>query len=80
MIDTYQENINHLRDKYKKSAITKKELAKELDVSLLTIERRIKAAKGIPRYKRSGDGTKATYIFPIVEVAKFLSSDLIEVA
>ena len=30
----------------------------------------------IPAYKKSGEGSKASYIFPITEVAKFLCSTI----
>lgn len=52
--------------------LTKDDLATVLKVSTQTIDRRIKENRNIPAYKKSGDGTKASYIFTIVEVAKYL--------
>ncbi|QKJ22317.1 hypothetical protein [Poseidonibacter lekithochrous] len=53
--------------------LTKKELAEVLKKSEQTIDRRIKECSDIPAYKRSGIGKNASYIFPIVEVSKYLS-------
>ena len=80
MSDTTKEYLNILKEKYNKTSITRLELAKELGISESTIDIRIRKGTGIPRYKRSSKSPKATYIFPIVEVAKFLSEDLIVVA
>lgn len=63
---------DELQSRYMKATIVKKELAYELNVSEQTIDRRIKEGIGIPNYIRSGNGSKATYLFPITEVAKFL--------
>jgi len=56
--------------------LTKSELAKVLDKSVQTIDRRIKESCNIPNFIRSGEGEKASYIFPIIEVAQFLSNTI----
>ena len=54
-------------------SVTKSQLAEILIKSEQTIDRRIKDACNIPNYIRSGEGSKASYIFPIIEVAEYLS-------
>lgn len=56
--------------------LTKTELAEVINKSEQTIDRRIKEGIGIPQFIRSGRGKKASYIFPIYEVAKYLSENL----
>ena len=56
--------------------LSKSQLAIVLDVSQQTIERRIKEASNIPEYIRSGKGKKASYIFPIIEVASYLCNTI----
>lgn len=54
-------------------SLTKSELSQVLKWSEQTIDRRIKEASNIPRYLRSSNSDKATYTFPVVDVAKFLA-------
>lgn len=54
--------------------LSKSKLAILLDISEQTIDRRIKEGINIPNFIRSGEGKKASYIFPIIEVAQFLSN------
>jgi len=61
-------------------SLSKSQLALLLAVSEQTVDRRIKEACNIPQYFRSGDGAKASYIFPIVEVAEYLANRTIKVA
>lgn len=58
--------------------ITKSQLAIILDKSEQTIDRRIKESCNIPSYIRSGEGERASYIFPIIEVAEYLSNNTIK--
>lgn len=62
-----------LRNRYKKSVISKKELSEELDVSTSTLNNYMAKGYGIPRYRKIGDAKNAKVVFPIFEVAKFLS-------
>ena len=57
-------------------SLTKQDLSVVLNISIQTIDRRIKENMNIPAYKKSGEGIKASYIFPITEVAKFLCSTI----
>ena len=41
-----------------------------------TVKRRINDACNIPNYIRSGEGEKASYIFPIIEVAEYLTNTI----
>lgn len=54
--------------------LSKSKLAILLDISEQTIDRRIKEGINIPNFIRSGEGKRASYIFPIIEVAQFLSN------
>lgn len=57
-------------------SLSKKDLAKVLNQSEQTIGRRIKDSYDIPGYKKSTEGKKASYIFTIYEVAKYLSNSV----
>lgn len=59
-------------------SLTKSNLAEVLKKSEQTIDRRIKEACNIPNYLRSSDGKKASYLFPIVEVAEFMTINTIK--
>ena len=52
--------------------LTISDLAKILNISVKTIRRRIAESMNIPNYIRTGSGEKADYLFPVVDVAKFL--------
>lgn len=56
--------------------LSKNELAEVIDKSPVTIERRIKEGINIPEYIKSSDTTKSSYIFPIYEVAEYLSNTI----
>lgn len=67
--------IDMLFSKYHKTSLTRKELANELNISLTSLENLI-YMNGLPiRYKRVGNSQKAKYLFPLIEVANYLSSD-----
>lgn len=69
----YNEVLTDLKKKYKKQCINTHELADELGVSYNTIRNSIKNGVNIPRYAILGSGVKNKYIFPVIEVARFLS-------
>lgn len=60
-------------------SLSKSNFADVIRKSEQTVDRRIKEARNIPSYIKSSKGTKASYIFPIIEVAEYLCST-IEVA
>ena len=69
-----QELMKLLLEKYNKSRLDKIETAHEINMSVTTLNRcldRNELSK-IPRFKRSGSGEKAKYLFSIAAVAKFL--------
>lgn len=68
---------NFLYQKYGKAALTVPELAAELDKSPKTIYRltHTNQLHLLPKFKRSSEGQKATYSFPIPFVAQFLCQD-----
>lgn len=56
--------------------LTKNELAEVIKKSTITIERRIKVGTNIPEFLKSSEGDKSSYIFPIFEVALYLSNTI----
>jgi len=58
--------------------LLKKELAGELGIAVSTLNNYMAKGSGIPRYRRMGDARNSKVVFPIIEVAKFLS-DTVEV-
>lgn len=58
-------------------SLTKEEVAFVLRVSTQTVDRRIKENMNIPAYQRTGGGKKASYSFPISNVAKHLCTTII---
>lgn len=56
--------------------LTKSEFAGIIKKSEQTVDRRIKEGINIPNYIRSGKGEKASYIFPITDVAEYLISTI----
>jgi len=73
------ETFQYLTSKYNKVAINRHELANELGVSLSTIDRQLKSRRGLPNFKRMGEGTKARILFPLSEVSIFIETQLMEV-
>lgn len=65
-----------LNDKYKKLALTKKELSQELGISVSSINYYLSKGINLPRYKKfdgkgmGGYGGKV--LFPLTEIAKYL--------
>jgi predicted DNA-binding transcriptional regulator AlpA len=72
-----QEQIyNDLKDRYKKSTLSKRELATELGISYSTIDGYISKGLGIPNYKKLGTAKNAKVIFNIIDVSEFLSQTI----
>ena len=59
--------------------LSKNELSCVLRISKQTIDRRIKDHSNIPQYKRSGNGTKSIYLFPVVSVANFIVNNNVKI-
>ncbi len=70
------EIITDLRERYNRSIISKKELASELDISISTLNNYMAKGYCIPKYKKIGSAKNAKVVFPISEVAKFLSQTI----
>ena len=68
---TYDKYIVMLKNDFGYN-LSKSELSKVMKVSQQTIDRRIKEAINLPSYLKSGDGSRASYIFPVVSVAEYL--------
>lgn len=65
-----------LSDRYKKSTLTKSELAKELNISVSSINNYIVKNEGIPEYIKVGNGKNGKVLFPIVNVVAYLSNTI----
>lgn len=73
--DTYIEISKDLKARYKKQALTIQETAKEMSVSTGALRLGMKLGRNIPNYKNVGHGEqRMKVIFPIHEVAKYLSN------
>ena len=67
---------NDLKNRYKKSTLSKREMAHELGISYSTIDGYIAKGYGIPNYKKLGKAKNAKVVFNIIDVAKFLSETI----
>jgi len=65
-----------LQTRYKKSTLSKKEMAIELGISYSTIDGYISKGYGIPNYKKLGTAKNAKVVFNIIDVADFLSQTI----
>ena len=72
-----QELIYHdLQTRYKKSTLSKREMANELGISYSTIDGYISKGYGIPNYKKLGIAKNSKVVFNIIDVAEFLSQTI----
>ncbi len=67
---------NDLKNRYKKSTLSKKEMAHELGISYSTIDLYMSKGYGVPNYKKLGKAKNAKVVFNIIDVAKFLSETI----
>ncbi len=65
-----------LKARYKKSTISKSEMAYELGVSYSTLDNYIARGFGIPNYKKLGNAKNSKVIFNITDVAVFLAQTI----
>ena len=75
-IDIRRQIKEYLSEKYNKAALSKKECAGEIGISVSTIDTYISKNDGMPNYIKLGSSKNARIIFPIEEVAKFLSQTI----
>jgi len=74
-MSNFEQIVKDLKNQYKKSTLNISEVAHELGQSVGTIRRGIKNGKGIPKYRKVGGGVaRQSVVFPILDVAKFLSN------
>ena len=69
--------LKDLTERYQKSALTKKELANELSVSVSSINNYIAKGVGLPQYKKLTNAKNAPIRFPIINVASYLSETIL---
>ena len=65
-----------LQTRYKKSTLSKREMATELGISYSTIDGYMAKGYGIPNYKKLGTAKNAKVVFSIIDVATFLSQTI----
>ncbi len=79
-MQTLKEQIQKdLTSRYRKSVLSKQELAKEMGIGLSTLNKYLGQGLGIPTYKKVGVAKNSRVLFPIPAVADFLS-DTIQIA
>lgn len=81
---TYQEQFNlyfeSIKSEYKTLMLTKKELSKVLGISESTINLYISKNVNLPDYKKMADGKNSRVMFPVVNVAKYMTENIIRVS
>ncbi len=65
----------YLLNKYKRTVLSKKDFANEINVTVSTVDNYIAKGEGVPKYKKLGSSKNARMIFTIVDVASFLATD-----
>mgnify|MGYP004005615961 CR=1 FL=1 len=66
--------VEYLLKKYGHPMMTRQECAEALSISTSTLDRNIKSAiVDMPKYKRLGRGSRSKILFPVNEVAGFIS-------
>jgi hypothetical protein len=65
-----------LQTRYKKSTLSKREMATELGISYSGIDNMIAKSYGIPNYKKLGNAKNSKVVFNIIDVAEFLSQTI----
>ena len=73
MSELTQLEMSRLEGKYHR-ALVKKEVAREIGISLSTLDRRLEKAQDVPQYKKTKTGT---LLFPLSAVALFLTDGLV---
>lgn len=78
MKQTYFDELicKRLADKYGKSVLNKTELSHELGISVSTINNYISKGFGIPNFIKVGKSANGTVIFPVEEIAMFLTNTI----
>ena len=81
---TYQEQFNlyyeSLKSEYKTLLLSKKELSKVLGISESTINLYLSKSVNLPDYKKMADGKNSRVMFPLINVAKYLTENIIKVS
>jgi len=67
---------NDLQTRYKKSTLSKAEMAHELGISYSGIDNMISKGYGIPNYKKLGTAKNSKVVFNIIDVSEFLSQTI----
>lgn len=76
MNQTYFDELicKRLAEKYGKSVLNKTELSHELGISVSTINNYISKGFGLPNFVKIGRSANGSVIFPIEEIAMFLTN------
>ncbi|CAI6151254.1 MAG: hypothetical protein SPLUMA2_SPLUMAMAG2_00107 [uncultured Sulfurimonas sp.] len=76
MLSLQEQIQKDLTTRYRKSVLSKQELAKEMGIGLSTLNKYLGQGLGIPTYKKVGASRNARVLFPIPAVAEFLSQTI----
>ena len=75
-LDSYKHTLDALQHKYGKLALSKRELAQELGMGLSTVSKMMAEGMGLPNYKKVGTARNSRVLFPLADVAEFLSNTI----
>jgi len=73
MKDLKEQIQKDLTNRYRRSVLSKQELAKEMGIGLSTLNKYMSQNLGIPPYKKVGTTKNSRILFPIPAVAEFLA-------
>jgi hypothetical protein len=64
--------VDYFLRKYDKVTLSREEVAKELDIGVSTLDKRLSSNSNVPKYKKIA----GRVMFPITSLADFLTNDL----
>ena len=76
MDNSIKATMQLLHEKYGKMALSKKELANELGISLATVTVRMRKGISVPNYIKDNSAPNGAVSFPIKDVAEYLSQTI----
>lgn len=68
--------LKDLQSRYSKSTLTKEEVAKELNISVSSINSYIVKGTGIPEYLKIGNSKNSKVVFSVISLSIYLSNTI----
>lgn len=68
--------LKDLQSRYSKSTLTKEEVAKELNISVSSINSYIVKGTGIPEYVKIGNSKNGKVLFSVISLSIYLSNTI----